>query len=1775
MEKDIKIFGKGLNTDSTELMQPEGTHRFALNAVLDVRDDTLSNEKSNAIYSAIKEDFVLIGSVYIGDGQVCLFSVKKDNSVSEIGILHLEETHKDSCVNNYCTIFNDEVANNKIGFNVNKQIQATYRLVRGCEKTVYWVDDNSTVKTANLSEPYKYFKDGLLEPNLFNLTKRITKIPTLKNIEVLDTGGSIPIGSLKIGIQYADQDKNFTKLVYESAPIIIYEDSLHKPYSEIDGSLNTPNKEYFAISTKSVKFNVHNIDENFPFYRLVFFHFNSNTKTISETFVTDIIPIEQQTYLYTGKTNNKIPNEELSFFKNNFFVERAKTITQKDNRLIIGNTTGLSLNWAEFQRFASKVHIDCMVKKVPLNNQYDLHNAKNPLHNLYGTGFRPGEIRSFGISYLLDNGEESPVFHIPGTFDGRIKIAPDTAEYKTFAMSEDNIAENITYIQRESCEGLDFWGKSFTGVSLKNKKVRFHRFPTRERLKAPLVEKEGNIAEQPKRTLISATFNAAKLSENYCKDNTTPDTYYCAENTANTFSIRFYKTNSPTDYVEITSTDNILAETITVKEKKGLSSIPLPYKVQKLYHVATYTGVLKNNDVPDEYNYTIKRNPFNLQTDSKGALQVTSGLLEEKKVEGNKITVNIYKVYEHILEDSNLFGVFGFFTYSYSTEAFEFNMTMAEYTDTATEGELLYTNILGIKLSNIEYPIFDGVTVIGHKIYSQEVKDKDKTILDSGYVLPLVKTERFHVNSLINPSFNNGDMRMDSSPEGYSKKTFSILSPRYMFLKDTYPTFSKIVTRKVYEVDKEATSAFYVQNVLDYQTPNVDKEGNYTNQDDGTDLKVVIKGTFLKESNKNLSSFTFNSNEVELYDLQPINYAETDASEIIVNGDMLNSSLIAYSKNKKVDIKRDMIAGKPYYPYVDIIREHKTYYEDFQTASYIDITDNEDNTISFRGGNYVGAIRHTNILSGSASGKSACINGGVFKIVLGALLAAAGAVLSVLSLGTLAIVGGSLIAIGIGFLGVKAAINLANLKKVLSQFWGEGLDKSVVDDLYYRVFINSNVRHEQLAYSDDTIKHYGQVLGDLFFDTDININLRVQNAEDKKNYLRPYQSFMVHKPLKTTPATRRSSNTNAGRHAKGVEYTIAVSLLIDGGDRCDGWFLGSKGLGVPIETKEELYFLDKLCTYKRERLLSGTSENVVSGYLYRGVPTTNEYVLNQDYSTTYTALNNYILPLDYSLCSECREEFPQRFWWSEVSQAESLSDNYTNFLPNNYKDLSGENGSITNIFTFNSNLYIHTTEGLWVQPTNYQERITDGIVSYIGTGEFGSLPAQLIVDDSTGNSAGLQHREAQIITPYGYFFINEQEGKIYKFDGKLKPISSVENDKFFKKNIKLYLQNYSLKNTGKNYLGDDTPSNAFGCGFILVYDKELERIIITKKDFVIKDNQNSLLLPYNNKLYIARNYKEYIQNKKENEGYSLVNIVGNTFVFEKTIVETKNHNVFIDITDDPENEELRYNPTERTYEQYTKQRHTVTFAEEIQPSDLYANSWTISYSLMAEKWVSFHSYEPNHYIRTNLSLLSWKNSDRNIYKHNIENKYQEFYGNKYPTIIEYVSNNDPILTKIFNYIKFASTATKYDENTDEIVDVNKTFNKAVVYNSKQCSGEILLKIKNDSDKRWYLQNQSREIFSTATLDRNERDWSFNDFRDIREDYDKPIWIKDVEYLRKNSVIGFVDKILNVSTLNENKDWRKKERMRDKFLVVRLQFDNEEDIKLVFDYAINDNKNSIR
>lgn len=206
-----------------------------------------------------------------------------------------------------------------------------------------------------------------------------------------------------------------------------------------------------------------------------------------------------------------------------------------------------------------------------------------------------------------------------------------------------------------------------------------------------------------------------------------------------------------------------------------------------------------------------------------------------------------------------------------------------------------------------------------------------------------------------------------------------------------------------------------------------------------------------------------------------------------------------------------------------------------------------------------------------------------------------------------------------------------------------------------------------------------------------------------------------------------------------------------------------------------------------------------------------------------------------------------------------------------------------------------------------------------------------------------------------------------------------------------------------------------------------------------------------------------------------------------------------------------------------------------------------------------------------------------IYKHHSKNSFGK-YGNvtnsltKYPFIVEFVSNKNPTLTKVLDNIEVNISCRRYDSYNESYEFVpNVFFNKLIAYNSKQCTGEIELVINEyDSD---YLLNQISDNNDSVIIDNKEDTWRISNFRDNVVLHDKPLFTKVWEFIKDQFPI---DKIINPISYTEgkvidtNKSWDEKELLRDKYTIIRLISDDDDDtVQLIFNYAIEQTNNSIR
>jgi hypothetical protein len=215
-------------------------------------------------------------------------------------------------------------------------------------------------------------------------------------------------------------------------------------------------------------------------------------------------------------------------------------------------------------------------------------------------------------------------------------------------------------------------------------------------------------------------------------------------------------------------------------------------------------------------------------------------------------------------------------------------------------------------------------------------------------------------------------------------------------------------------------------------------------------------------------------------------------------------------------------------------------------------------------------------------------------------------------------------------------------------------------------------------------------------------------------------------------------------------------------------------------------------------------------------------------------------------------------------------------------------------------------------------------------------------------------------------------------------------------------------------------------------------------------------------------------------------------------------------------------------------------------------SWTVSYNFYTKQWQSFHSFTPNYYIdHVDHFDTGIKGS---LWKHNVTNKdFQRYYGKLYPFIVETQSKVD-MLNHIVKNVSFLVDVVEYFNDYDYIVNKEKSFSKAIVYNDYQNTGllELDYVVNNLFLKSKYpiLAPDRRRVL----LEIKEDLHSFNQFKDIIHNTNVPVWKLDCTNVFRN---------LNNSVLDYNSRRLSSNPLRSTQNKVRLIQDRDYQYQFIF------------
>lgn len=397
---------KGMYLDGHASAQPENTYRFALNAVnnsTEGEEGFLATEQGN-IQAFEMDGKVIIGHLALANDEAIIFSISPTTTRSEIGKLDK--------FNNYTTI----LSSNSLDFLVDNHVEATLSTVKGCERVIYFCSpklyalniDNleqyllagETVTTANTSG------DGW-DVDLIKLFPSYSRA-TIDDITVLDTGGTLPLGTYNVIASYSKTANDVVGWMDFSMSIPIADESFAEGFDAVDGGLNS----VVPPTNKAIQVTFNNLDTTYPFLKIAVVANNDGVRT---AYILDTIELTSEELLYTitGIEGEDVITSPINEFTvNKAIYEEAKTINQIDNRLLIGNLVEKDVDFSKFQAKANTIKTHWFAKE--LLAQSGDNTYKSPDTYLDYRSYMSDEVYSLGIVYIFKDGYETPAFHIPG-----------------------------------------------------------------------------------------------------------------------------------------------------------------------------------------------------------------------------------------------------------------------------------------------------------------------------------------------------------------------------------------------------------------------------------------------------------------------------------------------------------------------------------------------------------------------------------------------------------------------------------------------------------------------------------------------------------------------------------------------------------------------------------------------------------------------------------------------------------------------------------------------------------------------------------------------------------------------------------------------------------------------------------------------------------------------------------------------------------------------------------------------------------------------------------------------------------------------------------------------------------------------------------------------------------------------------------------------------------------------------------------------------------------
>ena len=1739
-----KRFIKGLFKDTAHIDQPEGSWRYAKNAITNNKKGSLSNEGGTELAGHLGNNSIsgaqndkVIGKIEVNDNRVILF-VKDVVSIpgrSEIGIWE----------NNVYTILFNPALSTDLNFQESNPIEGTFKIDSKGDLVVYFTDDLNPPRAFNVDRQLResgisvnrLYGSVVNNIELLNLFPHSGAVPHVE-LDYLIThqssvleGGGLLTAVYYLALAYVDDDFVATNYLTVSNPIsIVDEFDFTRPTTKKDGAKDS------SQTTKAIKWKINNLNTDYKYLRPVVIRKKGDA---TEGFKLNDVEISgvNERVTFSGIEGSSPASIE-DVIIDTVSYDTAKTIQQLDNVLYLGNLT--SSQDLDYQKYANDIKLHSTTKTIENFDEYyatidglntgfnntrvDEYNGVEQLvdntksyryqPNIFKfKGYMRDEIYAFYIAFILNDGTMSYAYHIPGrtglteeirTAGGGLSGQLWTDLYNL----NKKYAKNFHFLDRTALEPtaswtnhrqMNFWenaterypntsdyeiwdNSGYTGSDLKGLKVRHHHFPSNKN------SSRKSIVATNCETTTSMTTPNQPLSYNNLElvwqwdENTTG-----ARQLTHNGNYTRYKFNA------------------SIKPKYPPTNFT--------------TGYWSGNNIISSTHATAVANLFTsvdtFQADQKMTVDVIFNVWFHQDLVGTIASIkNVHTrcrtnasslgVGNHTLDDDTIAG---FGTGGCAGTRDDYNKK-AGMSVVLEPGEKIWleSKITGTgqgnddcSQSNMPTQVNSGIISGGCNPNNNFYHTPDWDCSDNGEKMICKSFISFRVNSIsssIPPSdYSDAKISHDVDVLGFELNDLRVPTE----IQDKVQGF-----RIYYAARNHADKTILGQSVGIPATPKTAQIGvckeAITSSNAASSLSILQTLKNEKESFWNIEAFGKSITQYAIYPEMQDNTTTVNNQvgyKVFSFHDfslLRSHNSLASATHIDVQYKTRNLAWNG----AKIEQEKKM-------VTVLDTTTSPDSLVEEWGwdvefncypqdiksailiGNAYDAVSNTmqpRILNQKA--KTYLPGDSIFE---GEALGFGGKLFNEFGESSI------LFALKDNH---EIPVSLARNRPNTTTGWTGGTSFPTAGN-YGVIGLGEPILSNPLPWSGTggNVKSQNHVMNLKAFKTDVYKSIDSQDLiwtgfevlGDDLDFFKVGQTGAHFRTNNLTTVNGEAHEGIFGGDTYICRYGIATGLKPSNPDQDSN---PERAIHYHIvESTDNINF--RHTEDSNSAYFPGTPASKVLEYVGIKDFSSKE---NSKYNDNYSELNNLRTAFPLPLKQILQDDFPTRTIRSAKADSTSLIDNYRVFLANQFKDLPKNRGELWKLSSFNNLLYFHMQESLFAAQGKQTMSMKDGSDAFVGSGDiFAQEPNEII--QTKGGYGGTSSQWAALTTRHGYFFVDSKSRKVFLMGQQLQEISAIGMESWFNENLPFVLEPYGFINIYDNPV--------FGFGFTSIWDPKNRRIILTKREHT--PTVNFIL----------------------NSSNITFNTATNVFFHNNTQIDWTNRQYF-----DP-------------------------------------GGWSISYSPEANTWTSFHSYIPYIYFNTSTDFYSLTDKyprpigllfnstfgNAAIWKHNSDtNKgilYQEggIGSTQYVNFeVEFIHNEvkgTDTLTSSVSYV-----AETFNQRNVSVLEHG--FTDFLLYNTMQISGTTELE---------YLINTRRVGNS----------WTINHFRDmaalsvnVSSYYMSPntniLGGTNIGTETTSSVVSMFNvagmtETPSAAFLNMAKTWDKQRKFMDKWLGIRLICDNKQ------------------